>query len=250
MACPIDLSKYITQRNCTALLERGARFETTAQKVSPMFYQIYHPKTGELKGFLLGSCHNLKLMSDLSFADLPEMFESNSKVQQCFSAANTFAGELNIQDYLSKEAGYPIDLETIVKFVVEPLQSIDAAFEVHARKADKRIEALDTGEEYMEKNNLPHQNIRSLSSRTKCVREKFKPFEMGSEKAFEEYSLECDSSLERSRRAFENRNMATRASTLLQQPGLTFLMVGAERISGREGICQLLRKHGWNVQRW
>jgi uncharacterized protein YbaP (TraB family) len=43
--------------------------------------------------------------------------------------------------------------------------------------------------------------------------------------------------------------MAARADALLQQPGVTFIAIGAAHVSGKGGVGDLLREQGFDVQR-
>jgi hypothetical protein len=215
MSSPVNLSPHFSQSDYTAFLHSHANFAVlqevaqkmeqkgflhTKTKIVPMFYQIYHPQTKALKGCLLGCCHGLKPMFGIGFADVPEIFGKDSKVQQCFSMADTFAGEINIQEVLSEKEKRPISLEMIRERVVEPNQVMDAAFEVAAREMGKKITSLETEEEYQAREVLRSQERLEDEERAtkpydwiKCFAGPSRAFETGSEQLFKEVREDCDS---------------------------------------------------------
>ena len=64
--------------------------------IQPVLYEITDSKSGEFKGCMLGTCHDVRILQKgLTLQDLPQFFEVNSQVQKCFSKAQKLLLEID-----------------------------------------------------------------------------------------------------------------------------------------------------------
>ncbi len=270
MSHTINLSTYFTQNHYTQFLHQQAGY------IVPMFYEIRNHQ-GDLKGFLLGTCHNLPRFGK-SFTDVPEILSTHSKVWECFKLANRIVGETDPHVMYPFFLGRPFSLGEKEKRMdkqrergIEP--KMDDIFMMEAFKTGKQYLGLEmpTDPCYIRMKQEheiayffdPKVSITLIEGETDIIRHQQKlkrplskvenimkrAFLSGSEELLC-HALSNDSPEEKKEMRERNHTMAIRADALMQQSEiLSFIAIGAAHLPGEEGMCSLLRQKGYAVQR-
>jgi hypothetical protein len=240
-----------------------------AVPIHPMFYEIKDPCTGQLKGCLLGAFHHLKSIGldygtgGSDYGRAVKIFGQDSVVWRCFERAGVVAVEYSSSELIAgiealgnKDLAQQVWKEE-VKTVTED-HGVDSRFEWMAYDRKKRIEGLETLEEHF--SNEDHtvtakswNDIWSSIRRPAQCRESTvaKAYLQGSEEMWQFMNDKCIPDGVRAVLLQRNQRMVVKADAILKDPttDVAFLTVGSAHLPGKDGMCELLRKQGWKVER-
>jgi hypothetical protein len=230
---PSSQTNVFKSRFLAALAPRAfAPYFSAKKSISPMLYEIRNAATSELKGCLVGAIHDLSAFK-ISLESAPGFFGVDSEVRKCFEGASIFASEKQIPNHLMRE-----DL-------IRQVNGVDFIYGFEAFKRGKKTEALEPGESPKMKDSSEDVFFQAL----KCKEALHETVMTGSEKPFNWRYQNCYTSPQRLWMEERNRTIARNADRLLRQPGSSFLAPGMDHLPGEQGVCNLLRKQGWDVRR-
>lgn len=205
-----------------------------------MLYEVRDPFSN-IKGYLLGAVHDLSF-SGISWDDASDIFGPHSETRKCFERSSTFASELRVPPNLLEHPMY--------EKLIREINGIDFLYGFEAYKTGKKIDWLDREEVNSEKQSVKESQKKiSLATLKKCEETFNKTIITGSEELLEWRLQNCESETNRFLIEKRNHTMAEKTDFLLRQPGISFLTPGMLHLPGDQGICNLLRKRGWDVQR-